>query len=77
VLAVTDADSDLARVIRESQAGWIVPPGHPERLAAKLRELARQPEQLASAGQAGRRYVERFDRSMVLAEFVRNLESRL
>jgi len=77
VLAVTDADSELARVIQESQAGWVVPPGCPECLAAKLQDLAHQPEQLASAGKAGRRYVERFDRPAVLAEFMKNFEERV
>ncbi len=39
ILAVTDADSDLAHLVRRWRSGLVVQPGHPETLAAAVREM--------------------------------------
>lgn len=48
VLAVADEDSELARVVREEQVGWVIAPGDPQALAAAIR-AAREDRDAVSA----------------------------
>ena len=57
VLAVTDPDSDLAGLVREAQAGWVVRPGDPAALAGTIRLALRDRNACRAAGEAGRRHV--------------------
>lgn len=54
ILAITDANSEVARVVREEQVGWIVPPGDPEKLITALREAYAARGQLAEMGRRAR-----------------------
>lgn len=70
VLAVADADSELANAVAGGGFGSTVPPGDPAALAAALDRFSREsPDQLTRLGLAGRRYGERFERERVLGEF--------
>jgi glycosyltransferase involved in cell wall biosynthesis len=41
ILALAVEQSDLARMVRRAGCGWVVPPDHPEQLAAKIAEVSR------------------------------------
>lgn len=69
VFAVADEESELSRVIAEGKFGTRISPDDPAGLAAELDRLANAPDELANAGAAGRKYVERFDRERVFREF--------
>jgi glycosyltransferase involved in cell wall biosynthesis len=57
VLASVDSDSESARVIAAADCGWVVPPQETNRLADKMRVVARMPAgELADSGRRGRRY---------------------
>jgi glycosyltransferase involved in cell wall biosynthesis len=46
-------------LVREGQTGWLVPPGAPAQLAARIVDALRDPGLSARLGEAGRRVVER------------------
>lgn len=70
VLAVTDADSELAHAMREGNFGFQVPTEQPPALAAALTRAASLPAaELAALGAAGRRFGERFALPKVLGDF--------
>ena len=74
VLAVADADSELARAVREGDFGLVAPPDDPVVVAASARAMARAgADQLARWGENGREWVGRYRRSAVLGEFERRL----
>jgi glycosyltransferase involved in cell wall biosynthesis len=73
VISVADAESALARVIGEGRFGQNVLPGNPNELVATLSALARDREHLGSWGEAGRKYVERFEQSQLLEQFAAEL----
>ena len=55
VLAVCGADSELAAVIREEDAGWIVSPGDPAAVAQLILGIASAPDERARMGANARR----------------------
>jgi colanic acid biosynthesis glycosyl transferase WcaI len=69
VLTVSDADSELARMVVGENLGANVTPGDPESLARTMENLALDHEWLAALGKAGRAYVRRFEMGKVLADF--------
>jgi colanic acid biosynthesis glycosyl transferase WcaI len=69
VLAVAEADSELARAVATGGFGLWVPPGQPVPLALAIGELIGQPEKLAAFGQAALRFVAQFERTRVLRRF--------
>jgi len=72
------ARGEVAELVEGAGAGVAVPPDDPDRLAAAIRELARDREQLRRMGEAGRRCAEeRFDWSAGLAAWQRLLEDAL
>jgi len=73
VLSVADAESELARAIRQGRFGANVGPGEPTALARAIEELAGDPSARQQAGQAGREYVRQFEAGTVLREFERVL----
>ncbi len=77
VLTVGDETSELVKAVREGGFGVNIPPEEPDKLAAALNEMALHPEQMASWGDAGRRYVERFDFEAVHARFMQDLPRAL
>ncbi len=59
ILAVADADSELAKVVQEEAIGWVVPPGYPEQMIAAINEACRlDAEALREMGKRARRAVE-------------------
>ncbi len=73
VLAVADADSQLAREIRSGGFGQNVAPGHAAALAHALDELSHQPEMLAGFSVAARKHAEQWEQGKVLGDFERTL----
>jgi colanic acid biosynthesis glycosyl transferase WcaI len=73
VVSVADAESALARVMGEGGFGQNVLPGRPNELATTLNALARDRQQLCRWGEAGRKYVERFEQSQLLERFAAEL----
>jgi colanic acid biosynthesis glycosyl transferase WcaI len=73
VVTVASRESDLALALAEGNFGVNVPPGRPEELAAVLDALAKDSQRLAEYGAAGRRYVEQFEKTRVLEDFVGEL----
>jgi colanic acid biosynthesis glycosyl transferase WcaI len=57
VLAATDAQSDLAQLVRAAQCGFVVPQGSPGAIAAAVRHAFANREALVSMGESGRRHV--------------------
>lgn len=73
VLATAQADTDLARLVRDR--GLVVPPANPEAFAAALLRLADDPELRKRLGHAARTHACRtLDREQVLGRFDAELE---
>jgi colanic acid biosynthesis glycosyl transferase WcaI len=75
VLTVAENSSGLARALAEAGCGVNVGPEQPEVLARAIEMLAENPAQLRKLSQAGRKYVEQFEMSRVLAVFEAELKN--
>jgi colanic acid biosynthesis glycosyl transferase WcaI len=75
VVTVADEGSALADAVKEGRFGKNLPPGKPEQLAQTFRDLAQDRHSLRDWGAAGRKYVQRFERSKVLSDFLAQLRS--
>lgn len=73
VLAVADADSELARSVADGGFGVITPPGDAPALAARLRALAVDPAPLVEWA-ACTAWVKQFDAAGVLGQFAAEME---
>jgi colanic acid biosynthesis glycosyl transferase WcaI len=74
VLAVADADSELARAVREGGFGLVASPAEPAAVAAAARAMVEAaPEVVEQWGRRGLEWVGRFGRTAVLEEFERRL----
>lgn len=72
---VLAAAGEAAEIVRDVDAGVVVSPGDPPRLAEALRTLAGDPGLRARLGANGRRAAEaRFDRGAILGAFIDLLE---
>lgn len=70
VLAATDDGSDLAELVRSAGCGFVVPQDSPAAIAAAVRHAASRRSELASMGEAGRRYVAaHYDRPVVTGQY--------
>jgi colanic acid biosynthesis glycosyl transferase WcaI len=54
MIGVTDAESELARVIIEENVGWIVPPGQPDLLVKAILDASAEPQRLTEMGTRAR-----------------------
>jgi colanic acid biosynthesis glycosyl transferase WcaI len=54
VIAVAEAGSELAQVVREEAMGWVVPPGRPALLAETILAARANPDELAGMGRRAR-----------------------
>jgi glycosyltransferase involved in cell wall biosynthesis len=54
IVAVCDAEAELASVVREERVGWVIPPGRPEAIAASLLEAKANPALLIQMGRRAR-----------------------
>jgi colanic acid biosynthesis glycosyl transferase WcaI len=59
VLGVVDPDGEVAQLVADADAGWIVDSSTPERWPAKLAELADSRDEVHAKGEASRAYAER------------------
>lgn len=74
ILAAVNPEGEVARIVRDSGAGWVVDSSDPDSFPAEVARLADSPEETVQRGQAGRRYAEehftaegfaeRFERSL-------------
>jgi colanic acid biosynthesis glycosyl transferase WcaI len=74
VVTVAAPECELALALREGNFGVNVPPDQPRELAAVLDALAKDRQRLAEFGEAGRRYVEQFEKTRVLQDFADKLK---
>jgi colanic acid biosynthesis glycosyl transferase WcaI len=58
IVAVADADSELALVVREEQIGWVVPPNDVDGIVAAILEAQTNPAWLAEMGHRARQAAE-------------------
>ena len=54
ILALTEENSELARVVTEDRVGWIVPPGNAAALTQAILEILDHREELSSMGERAR-----------------------
>jgi colanic acid biosynthesis glycosyl transferase WcaI len=74
VVTVADPGSALADAVSEGGFGVNIPPGDARKIADALSKLANDEECLTKWGEAGRLYVERFERGRVIGPFVETLQ---
>lgn len=60
ILTVAPCESELARVVREAECGWIVPPGSPGTLATTIAQSLDRGQELIQMGQNGRAHLEKY-----------------
>ena len=66
IIASVDSDSETARIVRDSGAGWVTDPADPGAFARRSALAMRDPEALGQAAEAGLRFAdENFARSRV------------
>lgn len=71
IIAATEAFSELARIVEEERAGWVVDPGDPARLATAVRESSQDRSRLERMGERARRAAEvRFSPDTIIQEWV-------
>ena len=74
ILAAVDPRGEVARIVVESRAGWVVDSRRPELFPALVRDLLSKPEELARRGRLAERYAaDRFS----LAAFARRFDDVL
>ena len=59
IIAIADMDSELALVIAEEDAGWVVPPGQPDNIVDTILHAQSHPGECTQKGTNGRRAVEK------------------
>lgn len=71
ILAVADAESEIAQVVSEEKIGVVVPPEDPHALAAALLGVVDNPSQLSEFGRRARKVVEdKYSADAVLSRYV-------
>lgn len=76
IAAIMDEDADIARLVRDSGAGWSLPLGDGDGLAALLTRLLRDRQELEEAQRRARAiFEERFSREAVTGRYVDLLRS--
>ncbi len=55
ILALTENDSELAKVVEEENVGWITPPDEPENLLKTIEKIYREREKIAGMNERSRR----------------------
>ncbi len=70
ILALTDPDSELARVIDEDNVGWHLRPGNPDELDLVIRQIYDMRGQLAEFGERARRSaVEKYSLELAVQKY--------
>ncbi len=55
ILALTENNSEVVRVIEEDRVGWFVPPHNPEKLLAMIYRIYEERETIKEMGERARR----------------------
>jgi glycosyltransferase involved in cell wall biosynthesis len=75
ILALTEADSELARVVSEEKVGWSVAPNEPEKLLETIYRIYAEREKLAEMGKRARRSaVEKYSPEQAVASYLVELK---
>jgi colanic acid biosynthesis glycosyl transferase WcaI len=74
VLAICDPDSELARIVRTSRCGEVLPPGNPQRIAQTLVALSNERTRLRTMGKAAKDFAEQYAQDKLLKEFWEKLK---
>jgi len=74
VLAAVNPCGEVARIVEEADAGWVVDSSHPERFPEKVAELAASPRDILDRGALAARYAHR---NFTQVGFAERLESTL
>jgi len=77
MVASTNIDSDLARIVGEVGCGWVVPPGDVQALASTIKQAYDQQPAMRQMGQRGRAYVLTHNSRQAVVQQYRDLISKL
>lgn len=61
ILACVEEESDIARITREAQAGFVIPPGNPKEFVKAIIALLQNPDLKRRLGENARRFAEARD----------------
>jgi glycosyltransferase involved in cell wall biosynthesis len=76
VLAAVNPHGEVARIVRESEGGWVIDSSEPQHFPAKVAELADSADEVAHRGERARAYADRhFSRSGFSEKFSQSLEA--
>jgi colanic acid biosynthesis glycosyl transferase WcaI len=76
VLAAVNPDGEVARIISESDAGWVIDSGDPLAFPRELARLRRNPDEIRARAAAARSYAaEHFTQTSFAERFERTLEA--
>jgi glycosyltransferase involved in cell wall biosynthesis len=59
VLAAVNPDGEVARIVEQAGAGWVVDSDEPDSFPSKLAEILRAPEEIKARGEAAHEYAQR------------------
>jgi colanic acid biosynthesis glycosyl transferase WcaI len=75
ILAAVNPQGEVARLVEEAGAGWVVDSSDPDAFPRKAAELAESPQEVAERGRAARAYAERhFTKEGFAERFERSLK---
>lgn len=77
ILAAVDQDSSIARLIAQAQAGFVIPPAIPEKLADAILNLTANLPLCQQLGASGRDYVVRFHSDKIATQEFRAVLQRI
>jgi len=77
VLAVAPETSDVARIVRRYDCGFVADPDDPQAVAAAIHEAMQSPERLAAMGARSRAAARGFEQSVQLQRYVRVVEEAM
>jgi colanic acid biosynthesis glycosyl transferase WcaI len=78
ILAAVNPSGEVARIVEEAGAGWVVDSSQPEAFPAKVAELADDPDDVVEKGLAARLYAEKnFTQEGFAEQFERSLRQTL
>lgn len=76
ILAVADADSELALVLQEEEIGWVVPPDEPARIVEVILSAHAQLSQVQEMGARARTVAEnKYSRPVIIERYIRAISS--
>lgn len=75
VIVVSESDAEVARIVREEEIGWVVPPGRDDLLAEAVRAALGSPERRAAIGIRARAVAEqKYTREKTMAAYISLLD---